>query len=333
MNITVRVLIFAFLFLYLNSSWGQDFTGRWEGYLNHVSCLNTSQHLKVLLNLTKEGNKYKGTIGYYLVLTGTDINNHAPIFEFPVLSTFQERAIAIEYMASQELHGNFFVIGYYIMGRYSVLLDYKKVSETETLEGLYRGGNGGKGLLSLQRQSSMVSSSQSNATIIAALRKRQQMRKQAFEEEKTKREGVKPKPVWTLSDSLGNLYAKEQLSVQKLQTRKDSVFDVVEVREDLPFITIEIFDNAEIDGDSISVFVGDILVVHNIGLSAKPLEYKLFKPVTELEVSVRIVAENLGSIPPNTALVQIQAGEETKRLMMQADEQKNGSIIFKWIMR
>jgi hypothetical protein len=327
-SLMIVILLFA-----INQAKGQDLTGKWEGYLNHVSCIQTTQQLKVVLNLTKAENNFIGTIGYYLVLTGTDINNHAPIFEFPVSTTLQGQSMDIGYLASQELHGNFFAIGYYIMGRYSLLLDYKKVGETEALEGLYRGGNGGKGLLRLRRQSAIVSASQSNSSIIASIRKNQQNRRQELQKDSVKLEVMQAKPVWTYSDSLGKLYAREQLSVQKMQIRKDSLFAVVDVEGNLPFITLELFDNAEIDGDSISIFLDEVLVVHNMGLSAKPITYTVFKPVNGIQLKVRIVAENMGSIPPNTALVQIISGKETKRLLMQADEQSNGSIVFNWAIK
>ncbi|HMP86740.1 MAG TPA: hypothetical protein PKE63_05645, partial [Lacibacter sp.] len=66
-------------------------------------------------------------------------------------------------------------------------------------------------------------------------------------------------------------------------------------------IELHFYDNAEIDGDSISVFLNGELLACHIRLTEKPFVLKV--PVAGLpEVSELVmVAENLGSIPPNTS--------------------------------
>lgn len=66
-------------------------------------------------------------------------------------------------------------------------------------------------------------------------------------------------------------------------------------------IEIHFYDNAEIDGDSISLFMNNRLVFEHVKLSDKPYIVKF--AVTELTESNELVmvAENLGAIPPNTS--------------------------------
>ncbi|MBX3240627.1 MAG: hypothetical protein KIT80_00685 [Chitinophagaceae bacterium] len=68
-------------------------------------------------------------------------------------------------------------------------------------------------------------------------------------------------------------------------------------------IELHFYDNAEIDGDSISLFLNDRLIFEHIFLTDKPfivtLSVKDLLPVNELVM----VAENLGSIPPNTSFM------------------------------
>jgi hypothetical protein len=66
-------------------------------------------------------------------------------------------------------------------------------------------------------------------------------------------------------------------------------------------IEIHFYDNAEIDGDSISLFMNNRLVFEHVKLSDKPYVVKF--AVTELTESNELVmvAENLGAIPPNTS--------------------------------
>jgi hypothetical protein len=66
-------------------------------------------------------------------------------------------------------------------------------------------------------------------------------------------------------------------------------------------IELRFYDNAEIDGDSISLFLNDRLIFQHIRLTA--LAYTIKLPVSELIDSNELVmvAENLGEIPPNTS--------------------------------
>lgn len=66
-------------------------------------------------------------------------------------------------------------------------------------------------------------------------------------------------------------------------------------------IELRFYDNAEIDGDSISLFLNDKLIFQHIKLTANAYSIKL--AVTELAETNELVmvAENMGSIPPNTS--------------------------------
>ena len=68
-------------------------------------------------------------------------------------------------------------------------------------------------------------------------------------------------------------------------------------------IELNFYDNAEIDGDSITLFLNNRLIFQHIFLTDKPFLVKL--PVSELQEvnELVMVAENLGSIPPNTSLM------------------------------
>jgi hypothetical protein len=66
-------------------------------------------------------------------------------------------------------------------------------------------------------------------------------------------------------------------------------------------IELRFYDNAEIDGDSISLFLNDKLLYQHIRLAAGAWTIKL--AVSDLAQSNELVmvAENMGSIPPNTS--------------------------------
>ena len=75
-------------------------------------------------------------------------------------------------------------------------------------------------------------------------------------------------------------------------------------------IKVNFFDNGTVDGDSISVFVNGELRSSHVKLATNAYTISLYfvKGVDEIEVAM--FAENLGSIPPNTALMQIVDGNK-----------------------
>ncbi len=68
-------------------------------------------------------------------------------------------------------------------------------------------------------------------------------------------------------------------------------------------LELKFYDNAEIDGDSIAVFLNDKMLAEHIRLS--DTAYIIRLPVAGLLQTndLVMVAENLGSIPPNTSLM------------------------------
>ena len=66
-------------------------------------------------------------------------------------------------------------------------------------------------------------------------------------------------------------------------------------------VELHFYDNGQVDGDSISLFLNDKLIFEHIRLTDKAYSIKL--SVRELKSSNELimVAENLGSIPPNTS--------------------------------
>ncbi len=66
-------------------------------------------------------------------------------------------------------------------------------------------------------------------------------------------------------------------------------------------IELRFYDNAEIDGDSISLFLNEQLVFQHIRLLAKPYTVKLAIKDLKDSNELVMVAENLGKIPPNTS--------------------------------
>jgi hypothetical protein len=66
-------------------------------------------------------------------------------------------------------------------------------------------------------------------------------------------------------------------------------------------IELSFYDNAEIDGDSITLFLNNQLIFQHIRLLGSAYTIKLAVKQMEETNELTMVAENLGSIPPNTS--------------------------------
>jgi hypothetical protein len=93
-------------------------------------------------------------------------------------------------------------------------------------------------------------------------------------------------------------------------------------------IRVELYDNGEIDGDSVSLFVNGELLVQHIRLAAQPK--MLLIPIDKsLPVNtLLLVAENLGRLPPNTALMVVTVRGKSYNLFLSTDYKKNASVEF-----
>jgi hypothetical protein len=122
---------------------------------------------------------------------------------------------------------------------------------------------------------------------------------------------------------------KKIITPEVLRTRENALAKTITVNTDE--VTIKLYDNGEIDGDSISVFVDKQLTLSHKGLSASPIVLKLKFDENEDEHEVVMVAENLGRIPPNTSLMVITAGDQRYQVQITSTEQKNAMVRFKYV--
>jgi len=108
--------------------------------------------------------------------------------------------------------------------------------------------------------------------------------------------------------------------------RTDKVIQSFDVSGDS--LVLSFYDNGVIDGDSISVYLNN----HNIIASTKLTSSATRKTIQLTqpgEIRLLLVAENLGTIPPNTGLLVIKDGDKTYQINFSADMQTNAAIILR----
>lgn len=111
-----------------------------------------------------------------------------------------------------------------------------------------------------------------------------------------------------------------------LKTRENKLAQSLVITD--PDVTVKLYDNGEIDNDTISVFLNKKLVLSHKRLTANPLVLKFKMDEDNSEQELTMVAENLGSIPPNTSVMMVEAGEQRFRVSITSTEQKNAVVKF-----
>lgn len=110
------------------------------------------------------------------------------------------------------------------------------------------------------------------------------------------------------------------------EKRNNDLLKTIEI--DNASFTVDLYDNGDIDGDSISLFFNGQLLLSHKRLSDKALRLKLDVDATRDINELIMYAENLGTIPPNTALMVVNDGDNRYEVRISSDLKKSGAIRF-----
>lgn len=116
-------------------------------------------------------------------------------------------------------------------------------------------------------------------------------------------------------------------NVQGFKSRRKDIIKTITITE--PTFKLDFYDNGEVDGDSISVFYNGRVVLSHQRLSEKPISITLSVDKNAPENILTMYADNLGSIPPNTALMVVKDGSKRFEVRIESDTEKSGSVVFK----
>lgn len=111
---------------------------------------------------------------------------------------------------------------------------------------------------------------------------------------------------------------------EKFATRQNKLQMVIPVNA--PGIELKFYDNAAIDGDSIAIFLNGRLVKEHILLGAEAQTIRIATADLQDDNELVMVAENLGSIPPNTSYLVAIVGHKQFEARLFADEGSSALI-------
>jgi len=112
------------------------------------------------------------------------------------------------------------------------------------------------------------------------------------------------------------------------RARENELIKTLTVRNEE--VIVKLYDNGEIDDDTISVYLDNNLILSSKRLSTTPLTINLKMSEDNSEHVLVMVAENLGKIPPNTSLMIVNDGDKRYEVRITSTEQKNAMVRFRY---
>jgi hypothetical protein len=121
---------------------------------------------------------------------------------------------------------------------------------------------------------------------------------------------VYEKPVPEKKDPMPSAFVppSQQTNEERFTNTTKILQNVIPLKGDS--IELRFYDNAEIDGDSIAVFLNGHLLKEHILLAEQAYIMKLSVSDLQQDNELVMVAENLGTIPPNTSLMVAVVGDK-----------------------
>jgi len=108
--------------------------------------------------------------------------------------------------------------------------------------------------------------------------------------------------------------------------RKTAAPQVVNYKSDS--LVLALYDNGEVDGDTVSVLLNDQIIIAKECLKVSAIKKTIYVPKDD-SFTLTLYAENLGKYPPNTGLLIVYDGNDSYQIRFSADLQQNAAVIFK----
>ena len=111
----------------------------------------------------------------------------------------------------------------------------------------------------------------------------------------------------------------------EIALRKTEVIRTIDFESDS--LTLVLYDNGIVDGDTVSVVLNDEVIIPKLGLTEQAYR-KVIKIPPGMGDSLQLViyAENLGSIPPNSGLLIIEDGSDRYEVGFRGDMTKSPAV-------
>ena len=138
-----------------------------------------------------------------------------------------------------------------------------------------------------------------------------------------------PSGVWLEKKVDLNITQTNLASKDKRLERTSDIQSLVEISSaEKDSILIELYDNGIVDNDSASIYLDDSLLLYKQFVSGKPVSFYVSLDKQTPISKLKLVAENLGSIPPCTALMIITTKKKRYEVNLSSNFNSNAVVEF-----
>jgi len=120
----------------------------------------------------------------------------------------------------------------------------------------------------------------------------------------------------------------KNLPVIMIMPRRNEIIREINFTSDSIMLTL--FDNGEVDGDTVTVLLNGKVLMNKKALTAQPIKQTVyFTPDMGDSILLVMYAESLGIYPPNTGLLIIEDGKQRWQVNFKGDFEKSSAIILR----
>ncbi len=95
-------------------------------------------------------------------------------------------------------------------------------------------------------------------------------------------------------------------------------------------LTLTLYDNGEVDGDTVSVIMNGNVIMPKVGLTTNAVKKTIYtNEIQGDSIQLVMYAESLGTLPPNTGLLIVNDGGDRYEIRFSGDMQKSSAIVFR----
>jgi hypothetical protein len=120
---------------------------------------------------------------------------------------------------------------------------------------------------------------------------------------------------------------KAQELMVSFEKRENIISKEIEVGSDS--VRISLYDNGDVDGDTISIFLNKIPVLSGQEITSQALNIYVHLDSKKAINEITMYADNLGKIPPNTALMVVNDGEIRHEIYLSSSLTQNATVRIK----
>ena len=317
----LRIIFVCYFFIFAISSFAQSVTGSWYGKADVSSINNASNYLTELI-LRQKGDEVEGIFAYYFK------DSYQSFF---VRGTYDKNSREVHIKNIPVLHYTGSSNGIECPMNFLGILMVSQVKST--LTGYFYSDDKYKYTCPELRVTMNIDGSENNQDSILKTSITGKKIWKPQMEDFIVTNAVNEKPVTIAADAI-NEKATEQLTasaekklIEKLEKRTTIYSKELLIEGDSARISF--YDNGDVDGDIISVFLNKNPVLVKQELSTRSLNIYLSLDSTKEFNEVSMMAENLGKYPPNTALMVISDGINRYEIYLSSSLTQNAAVRLK----